>query len=115
MLNRSTSRLAAATRSVARTSYAVQGQRPASSLVYIEHKNGKMNDSTLHAVTAAKAVGGDVSALVVGTESEVASVLDEVKQIDGLKKVFTAKDEGFAHAVAEGECLQLRERWEKFD
>ncbi|KAI5454160.1 Electron transfer flavoprotein alpha-subunit [Naganishia albida] len=101
MLNRSTSRLAAATRSVARTSYAVQAQRPASSLVYIEHKNGKMNDSTLHAVTAAKAVGGDVSALVVGTESEVASVLDEVKQIDGLKKVFTAKDEGFAHAVAE--------------
>lgn len=107
MLHRSASCLASATRNVARASYAVQGQRPASSLVYIEHKNGKMNDSTLHAVTAAKAVGGDVSALVVGTDSEVASVLDEVKQIEGLKKVFTAKNEGFAHVMAEGEHLVL--------
>ena len=64
-----------------------------------------MNDSTLHAVSAAKAVGGDVSAFVIGTDSEVASVLDEVKQIDGLKKVFTAKDEGFAHAMAEGKHI----------
>ncbi|GHJ84623.1 hypothetical protein NliqN6_1025 [Naganishia liquefaciens] len=96
-----TPRLVCATRNTVRASHVARGQRPASSLVFIEHKNGKMNDSTLHAVTAAKSVGGDVSAFVIGTDSEVASVLDEVKQIDGLKKVFTAKNEGFAHSMAE--------------
>ncbi|KAJ9104578.1 Electron transfer flavoprotein alpha-subunit [Naganishia friedmannii] len=94
-------RIPFATRSLLRSSHAANAKRPASSLVYIEHKDGKMNDSTLHAVTAAKAVGGDVSAIVVGTESEVSSVLDEVKKIDGLAKVFTVKGEGFAHGMAE--------------
>ena len=95
-------RFASAARNIVQASHVARGQRPASSLVFVEHKNGKMNDSTLHAVSAAKAVGGDVSAFVIGTDSEVSSVLDEVKQIDGLKKVFTAKDEGFAHTMAEG-------------
>lgn len=35
--------------------------RFASSLVYLEHKNGKLNDSSLSAVTAAKKVDGNVS------------------------------------------------------
>lgn len=67
-----------------------------------------MNDSTLHAVSAAKAVGGDVSAILVGTENEVSSILDEVKQIDGLAKVFTAKDQAFAHSMAEGKFHAVR-------
>jgi electron transfer flavoprotein alpha subunit len=95
-------RLPSVSRNLLRNTHAANAKRPASSLVYIEHKDGKMNDSTLHAVTAAKAVGGDVSAIIVGTESEVSSVLDEVKKIDGLAKVFTAKSEGFAHTMAEG-------------
>ncbi|KAJ9103357.1 hypothetical protein QFC19_004456 [Naganishia cerealis] len=99
-IQRST-RLTSASRSLVRNSHVANAKRPASSLVYIEHRDGKMNDSTLHAVTAAKAVGGDVSAIVVGTESEVSSVLDQVKKIDGLAKVFTAKSEGFAHGMAE--------------
>lgn len=58
--------------------------RHASSLIYIEHKNGKLNESTLHAVTAAKQIlnsgGGDVlGAVVVGGEEEVKGVLGEVK------------------------------------
>lgn len=35
--------------------------RFASSLVYLEHKGGKLNDSSLSAVTAAKKVDGNVS------------------------------------------------------
>jgi electron transfer flavoprotein alpha subunit len=54
--------------------------RNASSLVYIEHKDGKMNDSTLHAVTAAKGVKGDVNAVIIGTEEEVSKVTEEVKK-----------------------------------
>jgi electron transfer flavoprotein alpha subunit len=51
-------------RSVARTARSastVAGRRFASSLVFLEQKGGKLNDSALCAVTAAKSVGGDVS------------------------------------------------------
>jgi electron transfer flavoprotein alpha subunit len=40
---------------------AAQQARFASSLVYLEHKGGKLNDSSLSAVTAAKQVDSDVS------------------------------------------------------
>jgi electron transfer flavoprotein alpha subunit len=36
-------------------------RRLASSLVFLEHKGGKLNDSSLHAVTAAQKVDGEVS------------------------------------------------------
>lgn len=35
--------------------------RLASSLVFLEHKGGKLNDSSLNAVTAAKSLDGEVS------------------------------------------------------
>jgi len=35
-------------------------RRLASSLVYLEHKGGKLNDTSLHAVTAAQKVDGEV-------------------------------------------------------
>ena len=38
-------------------------RRLASSLVFLEHKGGKLNDSSLTAVTAAKKLGDDVSLL----------------------------------------------------
>lgn len=46
-----------ATRPATRTLCA---QRFASSLVYLEHKGGKLNDSSLNAVTAAAKVDGEV-------------------------------------------------------
>ena len=46
-----------ATRPATRTLYS---QRFASSLVYLEHKGGKLNDSSLNAVTAAQKVDGEV-------------------------------------------------------
>jgi electron transfer flavoprotein alpha subunit len=36
-------------------------RRLASSVVLLEHKGGKLNDSSLHAVTAAQKVDGEVS------------------------------------------------------
>ena len=56
MLLRQTARLA---RSSPLSSLAQR--RLASSLVYLEHKGGKLNDSSLHAVTAAQKVDGEVS------------------------------------------------------
>lgn len=57
--------------------------RHASSLIYIEHKDGKLNDSTLHAVTAAKQIlndGEEIGAVIVGEGEEVGKVLEEVKR-----------------------------------
>jgi len=55
-------------------------RRNASSLVYIEHKDGKLNDSVLHAVTAARQIKGDMNAVIIGTEEEVGKVTEEVKK-----------------------------------
>jgi electron transfer flavoprotein alpha subunit len=44
-----------------RTASTIAGRRFASSLVFLEQKGGKLNDAALCAVTAAQAVGGDVS------------------------------------------------------
>lgn len=57
MLLRQTARLA---RTAAPLSSLAQ-RRLASSLVFLEHKGGKLNDSSLHAVTAAQKVDGEVS------------------------------------------------------
>jgi electron transfer flavoprotein alpha subunit len=43
-----------------RTFSALQQSRFASSLVFLEHKGGKLNDSSLSAVTAAKQVDANV-------------------------------------------------------
>lgn len=49
-------------------------------MVYMEHKDGKLNDSVLHAVTAAKQIKGDLNAVIIGTEEEVGKVTEEVKK-----------------------------------
>ena len=53
-------------------------RRLASSLVFLEHKGGKLNDSSLTAVTAAKKLGDDVSLLSARScnERDVASLCD---------------------------------------
>ncbi|KAG7529802.1 hypothetical protein FFLO_05389 [Filobasidium floriforme] len=82
-------------------STAARSTRNASSLVYIEHKDGKLNDSVLHAVTAAKQVKGDLNAIIIGTEEEVGKVTEEVKRIDGFSKIYTASSPDYAHGLAE--------------
>ncbi|KAL7424395.1 Electron transfer flavoprotein alpha-subunit [Cryptotrichosporon argae] len=75
--------------------------RNASSLVVIEHKAGKLNAGSLSAVTAAKQVEGDLAGIVIGSKADIDGVLDEVKKIDGLSKVYTAASDAYAHALAE--------------
>lgn len=40
--------------------------------------------------------------MLLATPKEADSVLAEVKKIDGLSKVFIAKDEAYEHNLAEG-------------
>ncbi len=55
--------------------------RDASTLVLVEHDNNKLSPSSLHAVTAAKKLGGDITCLVAGTSCESVSVMISIQLI----------------------------------
>ena len=56
-----------------------------SSLVLAEQRHGKLQPSTLHAITAAKQLGGDVTVLVAGKGIDAAA--HTVSAIEGVNKV----------------------------
>jgi electron transfer flavoprotein alpha subunit len=49
-------------------------------LVLLEHKQGVLDASSLSALTAARALGGQVTGLVLGASEDVKGVLDEAKK-----------------------------------
>jgi electron transfer flavoprotein alpha subunit len=75
--------------------------RFASSLVFLEQKGGKLNDQALTAVTAAKAVGGDIAGIVVGSSGDVAKAVEEAKGIAGLSKIYSSASDAYANNLAE--------------
>ena len=68
-------------------------------LVLAEHDNTRLNAATAKAVTAAKAIGGDIHVLVAG--SGAAGVAAEAAKLDGVGKVLLADAPHFANALAE--------------
>lgn len=74
-------------------------QRFASSLVIAEHADGALKASTLHVVSAAKKIGGDISLLVAGKGCE--KVAAEAAKVAGVTSVIAVEDAAMDHAVAE--------------
>lgn len=68
-------------------------------LVLVEHDNGDINAATLNTLFAARQIGGDVTALVVG--DNVSAIAEKVAQLSGVSKVLTAEDNALAHSLAE--------------
>ena len=68
--------------------------RHGSTLVLAEHDNATLNPATLNAITAAKAVGGDITCLVAGTSCD--AVAKEVASLDGVSKVLVAENAAYA-------------------
>ncbi|MGY0399075.1 MAG: electron transfer flavoprotein subunit alpha/FixB family protein [Ostreibacterium sp.] len=68
-------------------------------LVLIEHDNNEINAASLNTITAAKAIGNDITALVVG--EKVAGVAEKASKIDGVTQVIVADGARFAHDLAE--------------
>ena len=68
-------------------------------LLIAEHDNKVLKDSTNKALTAAKAMGGDVHVLVAGTDCKV--VADAAAKLDGVKKVVLADAPIYEHRLAE--------------
>eukprot|EP00091_Calanus_sinicus_P021071 TRINITY_DN606_c0_g1_i7.p1 TRINITY_DN606_c0_g1~~TRINITY_DN606_c0_g1_i7.p1 ORF type:complete len:138 (+),score=40.24 TRINITY_DN606_c0_g1_i7:107-520(+) len=67
--------------------------RNQSTLVLVEHNNEKLNPVTLNAITAARALGGEVNCLVAGTSC--GGVAKEVSSVEGISKVLVAEDAAF--------------------
>ncbi|OZJ01668.1 hypothetical protein BZG36_05512 [Bifiguratus adelaidae] len=71
----------------------------AKTLLLVEHKDGAVTSTTYNALTAATKLGGSVTALVAGPSAE--KVAEEVAKYAGVEKVLVAKDDTFAHGLAE--------------
>lgn len=68
-------------------------------LLIAEHDNKTLKDSTNKALTAAKALGGDVHVLVAGEGCR--AVADAAAKLDGVKKVLVADGGAYEHQLAE--------------
>lgn len=70
-----------------------------SNLVIVEHDNNEVAAATLHAVTAAQQIGGDVDLLVAG--ENCAGVAEAAAKIMGVSTAKLADDAKFGHHLAE--------------
>ena len=68
-------------------------------LLIAEHDNKALRDATHKALTAAKAIGGDVHVLVAG--SNCRPVADAAAKLDGVAKVLLADSAPYEHMLAE--------------
>ena len=68
-------------------------------LVIAEHDNNELKGSTLNTVTAASEIGGDVSVLVVGSESSL--VAEQASKISGINSVIHVDDPIYKNFLAE--------------
>ena len=68
-------------------------------LLIAEHDNAGLKPATLHAVTAAKEIGGDLSILVAGQGCRPAA--DAAAAVPGVAKVLLADDALYANRLAE--------------
>ena len=68
-------------------------------LLIAEHDNAHLKDATAKAMTAAKALGGDVHILVAGKGAQ--AVADAAAKLDGAAKVLLADGDVYEHQLAE--------------
>jgi electron transfer flavoprotein alpha subunit len=68
-------------------------------LLLAEHDNKSLKDATAKALTAAKALGGDVHVLVAGKDAR--GVADAAAKLDGVSKVLLAEGGSYEHMLAE--------------
>lgn len=68
-------------------------------LVIAEHDNSSLKVATLNTVTAAKAIGDDISILVAGADCQAAA--NSAAEIAGVAKVIVADAEAYGHQLPE--------------
>jgi electron transfer flavoprotein alpha subunit len=68
-------------------------------LILAKHDNAHLNEATAKAVTAAKAMGGDITVLVAGHDA--GAVAEAAARLDGVAKVIRVEGETYGHRLAE--------------
>ena len=68
-------------------------------LVFAEHDNATLNPASLHAVTAAKEMAGDVTVLIAG--SNCAGAAEAAAKVVGVSKVIKVDAAEYEHTLAE--------------
>ncbi len=68
-------------------------------LILAKHDNAHLNEATGKAVTAAKAIGGDITVLVAGEGA--GAVAEAAAKLEGVKKVIHVEGAEYAHRLAE--------------
>jgi electron transfer flavoprotein alpha subunit len=68
-------------------------------LILAEHNNSEVNAATLNAVTAAQAIGGDITVLVAGKDCGAAAA--DVAKIDGVAVVKVVDAPEYENGLAE--------------
>ena len=84
-----------------------------STLVIAEHSNDELKAATLHTVTAAIALGGEVHVLVAG--SNCAAAAEAAARIAGVSKVLVADNAAYAHQLAENVSKLVAELGASYD
>ncbi len=79
-----------------------------SNLVIVEHDNNEVAAATLHAVTAAQQIGGEIDLLVAG--ENCGAVAEAAAKIVGVNTVKVADDAAFGHHLAENVAALIVEQ-----
>ncbi|HET9904871.1 MAG TPA: FAD-binding protein [Xanthobacteraceae bacterium] len=82
-------------------------------LLIAEHDNKALKDSTNKALTAAKALGGEVHVLVAGAGCR--AVAEQAAKLDGVAKVLLAEAPAYEHALAEAMAALVVSLAEPYD
>jgi electron transfer flavoprotein alpha subunit len=72
-------------------------------LLLADHDNAHLSDQTAKALTAAKAIGGDIHVLVAssGAQGDIRAAADAAAKLDGVSKVLLADSADLANNLAE--------------
>ncbi|KAI4221101.1 MAG: hypothetical protein L6R36_007138 [Xanthoria steineri] len=81
------------------------------SLTVLEQKNGKLDSSSLSAVTAAQEIGGSIVGFVAG--SEIRAVAEQASQVKGLDKVIMVENGSYEKGLPENYAPLLVENVKK--
>ena len=79
--------------SLSRSQPASNLRRLLSSLAVLEQRDGKLNLSSLSAITAAQKLGGSITAFVAG--SNIQGVAEEAAKVDGTEKVIKVENAAY--------------------
>jgi electron transfer flavoprotein alpha subunit len=82
-------------------------------LLLAKHDNTSLKDSTNKALTAAKALGGDVHVLIAGKDCR--GVAEEAAKLDGVAKVLLAESNDLEHRLAEPTAALIVSLADKYD